>query len=227
MWSNVWRFSRVCVCLWTVGFFVPQRYPSCACVGREWSRLFCEGSCAAGTETRSCHSGNGRPCCHRGRRACPVITNTLSVDVFTLGGSRFFMKMPVPFRGYRSRRRGYWDCHRTDLARVDLGVAEGIVVGTHVDGCCDQLYLLVSGRDDVGSYVQLSETVPQARCRCATARQAMCAFSRLGRSNSWRLWPVCSLGSAAINLARARATFFSSSSCDCEFNHHASKRRPP
>jgi hypothetical protein len=51
---------------------VPQRYPSCAASCRGWSTRSCEGSCAAGTETRSCRSGSGRSCCHHGCRACPV-----------------------------------------------------------------------------------------------------------------------------------------------------------
>lgn len=51
---------------------VPQRYPSCAASCRGWSMRSCEGSCAGGTETRSCRSGSGRSCCHHGCRACPV-----------------------------------------------------------------------------------------------------------------------------------------------------------
>jgi hypothetical protein len=114
---------------------VPQRYPSCACVGRAWSRLFCEGSCAAGRGTRSCHSGSGRPCCRRGRRACPVTSIIVSFS-FMLHLRcliDFMLRLEsLLIEGRRSDEDLGGDLG-TDLARVDFGGAEGIVVGTHVD----------------------------------------------------------------------------------------------
>lgn len=60
---------------------VPQRYPSCAASCRGWSTRSCEGSCAGGTETRSCRSGSGRSCCHHGCRACPVYTVSIALAI--------------------------------------------------------------------------------------------------------------------------------------------------
>lgn len=60
---------------------VPQRYPSCAASCRGWSMRSCEGSCAGGTETRSCRSGSGRSCCHHGCRACPVYAVSTAVPL--------------------------------------------------------------------------------------------------------------------------------------------------
>jgi len=51
---------------------IPQKYPFCAVVGTEQSRLFFEDSFAEEREIRFCHSGIGRSCCHHERRACPV-----------------------------------------------------------------------------------------------------------------------------------------------------------
>ena len=68
---------------------VPQRYPSCAASCRGWSTRSCEGSCAAGTETRSCRSGSGRSCCHHGCRACPVsaVSTVLRLPLHVCGHS--------------------------------------------------------------------------------------------------------------------------------------------
>lgn len=73
--------------------------------------------------------------------------------------------------------------HSTDLARVDLGVAESIVVGTHVDGCCNQLYLCVSEGDD-GQRCGFVETVSQASKSTA---EGVCGLA----NESWRKAEAC------------------------------------
>lgn len=69
--DNQTTYSIVSTCLKVQ--FIPQKYPFGGRDGRERSTQCDVGSCAAGTATRSCRSGNGRSCCPSGRRACPTV----------------------------------------------------------------------------------------------------------------------------------------------------------
>jgi len=154
---------------------VPQRYPSCAASCRGWSTRSCEGSCAAGTETRSCRSGSGRSCCHHGCRACPVsavstvLRLCLPLHVCVCKQSmvrgpaiapsscalcsccawaRCAIAIPTWAGADSWGARG-----GTHLARVDLLAGEGVVVGTHVGGVGGYLGLVgVRRRLDVRQF---------------------------------------------------------------------------
>jgi len=89
--------------------------------------LFFEGSFVAGKETLSCHFGIGRSCCHLGRRACPIQSPTCQyfVSIHRFSISQRFIAGPLLLEWLRS-----WE---TNLARVDLGAGESVVVCTHLD----------------------------------------------------------------------------------------------
>jgi hypothetical protein len=145
---------------------VPQRYPSCAASCRGWSTRSCEGSCAAGTETRSCRSGSGRSCCHHGCRACPVSAVStvlrLPLHVCRLSMVRGPAVLQSPMCLVFVRCVGIstwagadsWGARGgTHLARVDLLAGEGVVVGTHVGGVGGYLGLVgVRRRLDVRQF---------------------------------------------------------------------------
>lgn len=150
---------------------VPQRYPSCAASCRGWSTRSCEGSCAAGTETRSCRSGSGRSCCHHGCRACPVsaVSTVLRLPLRVCRHSMVrgpaVSQSPTPCAlcscGAWARCGiaawagvdGWGARGGTHLARVDLLAGEGVVVGTHVGGVGGYLGLVgVRRRLDVRQF---------------------------------------------------------------------------
>lgn len=173
-----------CVSVSGRGTIVPQRYPCGAVCGRGRSRRCGGGSCAGGRGTRTFHSGNGRSCCHRGRRACPVVRRVVSHR------SRLSKLMPSPGArgpgGCRRHRESPWasSVGRVSLrpsrawemswgaylSRVDPLAGEGIVVRPHFGGLLSMLSIV--GVDSVKEFVG-SRRFSQFRCRLCGCRAAL------------------------------------------------------
>jgi hypothetical protein len=110
----------------------------------------CGGSSSGGRGTRSCRSGSGRSCCHHGCTACPVMF-------------RQHLSPQLPYYGPSARCRWClvarpWNIDiwrvavgdgKTHLSGVDLLTAEGVLVGTHVDGVEAVPVVLVVGLSSV------------------------------------------------------------------------------
>jgi hypothetical protein len=85
---------------------------------------YVEDSFVEEREIRSCHWQIGRSCYHHGHRACPVPSYRQPFDAIVIAQAK----------SKTSRTPWILDTRATYLAWVDLITAEGIVVGTHLDG---------------------------------------------------------------------------------------------